>query len=74
MSKQERAEEASFDQVLGELAQIVESLEQSDLPLERSLEIFERGVVLSRSGQRMLDEAERRIEVLLNNGELEAMA
>ena len=45
----------------------MESLEQGDTPLEQALSTFERGVALSRLGARRLDEAERRIEVLMSD-------
>ena len=59
----------SFESSLKELEQIVEQLEAGDLPLERSLELFEQGVNLSRDCQRRLDEAERRVELLLKNND-----
>lgn len=57
--------EKSFESSLRELEEIVEQLEAGDLPLEASLELFERGVRLSRECQKRLDAAERRVEVLL---------
>lgn len=60
-------EEPSFEQVLARLQELVEQLEGGDLPLERSLTIFEEGVRLSRLGARRLDEAERRVEELLSD-------
>lgn len=61
----------SFEQILDRLSEVVEQLESGEAPLEQSLAIFEQGVTLSRLGGRRLDEAERRIEVLLNsNGEV----
>jgi exodeoxyribonuclease VII small subunit len=59
----------SFESALKELEQIVEQLEAGDLPLERSLELFEQGVKLSRDCQQRLDEAENRVELLLKNGD-----
>ena len=56
--------EKSFESSLEELERIVQQLEAGDLPLERSLELFEQGVKLSRECQRRLDEAERRVEIL----------
>ena len=47
------------------LGQIVEKLEEGDLPLEQSLELFEEGVRLSRLAQERLDAAQQRIERLL---------
>ncbi|MFO0569876.1 MAG: exodeoxyribonuclease VII small subunit [Polyangiaceae bacterium] len=62
----ERAEEPSFENALERLSDIVEKLESGDLPLERSLELFEEGVRLARASQAKLDEAERRVEQLLS--------
>jgi exodeoxyribonuclease VII small subunit len=55
----------NFEAQLASLERIVRELERGDLPLERSLELFEQGVKLSRECQERLNEAERRIEVLL---------
>ena len=54
----------TFESSLEELERIVRELERGDLPLEKSLELFEQGVKLSRACQERLSEAERRIEVL----------
>jgi exodeoxyribonuclease VII small subunit len=59
--------EIDFEAALRELEQIVEQLEAGDLPLERSLALFEQGVRLSRDCQKRLDEAERRVEILLKD-------
>lgn len=58
-------EPASFEESTRRLAQIVAELEGGDLPLERSLALFEEGVRLARSAEERLDRAERRIEELL---------
>jgi len=57
----------NFEAQLAQLERIVRELERGDLPLERSLELFEQGVRLSRECQERLNEAERRIEVLLRD-------
>ena len=57
--------EKTFETSLKELEQIVEQLEAGDFPLEQSLELFEQGVKLSRDCQKRLDEADRRVEILL---------
>jgi exodeoxyribonuclease VII small subunit len=57
----------NFESSLKELEKIVEQLEAGDLPLERSLELFEQGVKLSRDCQKRLDEAERKVELLLKD-------
>jgi len=58
--------EPSFEVSLARLGEIVEQLESGELPLERSLELFEEGVRLSRASQAKLDQAERRVEELLS--------
>ncbi len=57
--------ELAFEDSARRLAEIVVELEGGELPLERSLELFEEGVRLARAAQRRLDEAERRVEELL---------
>lgn len=56
---------ASFEESTRRLAKIVEQLESGDLPLERSLSLFEEGVRLARIAQERLDRAERRVEELM---------
>lgn len=63
------AEAQNFETQLASLERIVRELERGDLPLEQSLELFEQGVRLSRECQERLNEAERRIEVLLRAGD-----
>ena len=71
MPKREQARSAApnFEAQLASLERIVRELERGDLPLEQSLELFEQGVRLSRECQERLNEAERRIEVLLRGGD-----
>jgi exodeoxyribonuclease VII small subunit len=59
-----------FETAIAELESIVKKLEEGDLALEQSLALFERGVELSRFCHARLEEAERRIEVLNERGEL----
>jgi exodeoxyribonuclease VII small subunit len=59
-----------FESALAELESVVKTLEQGDLPLERSLELFERGVQLARFCHTRIEEAERRVELLTERGEL----
>ena len=63
--KKTEAQSQNFEASLAALEKIVRELERGELPLEKSLELFERGVRLSRECQERLQEAERRIEVLL---------
>ena len=61
-----------FESAIGELETIVKTLEAGDLSLEQSLQLFERGVELSRFCHTRLEDAERRIEILSQSGEREA--
>jgi exodeoxyribonuclease VII small subunit len=59
-----------FESAIAELEQIVKTLEEGDLSLEKSLELFERGVQLSRFCHSTLEQAERRVEILTDRGEI----
>jgi exodeoxyribonuclease VII small subunit len=59
-----------FETAIAELETIVSKLEQGDLALEQSLALFERGVQLSRFCHARLEDAERRIEILTERGEV----
>jgi len=59
----------TFETSLEELERIVHELEQGELSLEKSLELFEQGVKLSRECQERLNQAERRIEILLRDNQ-----
>lgn len=58
-----------FESALAELEQLVKQLENGDQTLEKSLDLFERGIELSRYCHTQLEAAERRIEVLDDRGE-----
>ena len=60
-----------FEAALTELDAIVKKLEDGDIPLEQSLQLFERGVQLSRFCHARLEEAEHRIEILNERGQLQ---
>ena len=54
-----------FEDALNKLEKIVSKLEEGDIPLEESLKLFEEGIRLSRVCNQKLDEAERKVEILL---------
>lgn len=63
----------SFESCLQELESVVKELEAGDLPLERSLALFEKGIELSNTCRQQLEEAETRVEMLIKkNGKLQA--
>ncbi|MBC2713370.1 MAG: exodeoxyribonuclease VII small subunit [Desulfosarcina sp.] len=55
----------SFEKAINDLEKIVKALESGDLPLEKSLEKFETGIKLSRYCAETLDEAEKRVTLLM---------
>ena len=61
-----------FEAALTELESLVTTLEDGNLSLERSLELFERGVKLSRYCHAKLEEADKRIEVRTDQGEVQS--
>ena len=67
MPTQKAAKETppDFELAMRDLEELVERLEQGDLPLEESLAAFERGVMLTRACQTALKEAEQKVEILL---------
>ena len=56
-----------FEQVMARLETIVEELERGELPLDESLKIFEEGIRLSKTCLKMLNEAERKVEILVQD-------
>lgn len=59
-----------FESALAELDSIVKKMEEGDQTLETSMELYERGLQLSRFCHSKLEEAERRVEILNERGEI----
>lgn len=59
-----------FEAAITELESIVKKLEDGELTLEQSLELYERGVTLSRYCHGRIEQAEKRIEILTEGGSL----
>lgn len=62
-----------FENSLNKLEDIVKKLEEGDVTLDESLSLFEQGIKLSKVCQKMLDDAEKKVSVLMSNddGEME---
>lgn len=56
----------SFEQSLSQLTEVVEKMEQGNLPLDQALAAFEEGILLTRSCQSALAEAEQKVSILLS--------
>lgn len=61
--------EGGFEEALERLEEIVERMEQGDLALEEAMSLFEEGVKLGQACQKRLDEAERKISILLERAD-----
>jgi len=57
--------ENTFEQSLKDLEQVVLELEKGDLSLDKAIENFERGIELSKTCNKKLDEAEKKINILV---------
>ena len=66
---EETAPQPGFEAGIEELERIVKEMESGDLPLERALQLFEKGMELSAACRKQLEEAETRVEVLVRKGE-----
>lgn len=66
------AQKISFEKGIEELEEIVKKLESGDATLDETLKLFERGIRLSAQCNKLLDEAEQKVTVLLreNDGKL----
>jgi len=76
MAKREKkeSEELSFEEALERLETLVESLEEGELPLEEAIATFEEGTRLKKICLERLRDAERKIELLVEDSEGELSA
>jgi len=65
MPRKTSKKQPDFETALVELETLVENLEQGDISLEESLTLFERGVTLTRHCQASLQQAEQKVQILL---------
>ena len=68
MSKVKEEKREPFEKILDKIEGVVRSLDSNELPLDDALKLFEEGISLSRQGSARLEEAERRIEEILDDG------
>jgi exodeoxyribonuclease VII small subunit len=65
----DHVQDPGFEARLAELEALVDTLERGELTLEASLAAFERGVLLTRTCQKILDVAEQRVRILTSSAE-----
>jgi len=68
MAQEPDKTEVTFEQSLADLEGVVKELEKPDVPLEKALELFEKGVKLSETCRKQLADAETRVEILMKKG------
>jgi exodeoxyribonuclease VII small subunit len=57
----------SFEEAIRELEMIVDMLEKGEMPLEKALDAFQKGIELSRYCSRALDDVEKKIHILVED-------
>ncbi|MCX8129030.1 MAG: exodeoxyribonuclease VII small subunit [Clostridia bacterium] len=57
----------SFEDAINELEEVVEKLEKGELPLDESIEVFQKGIELSKYCSKRLDEVEKKITLLVED-------
>lgn len=62
-------EEMNFEEAIKELEKITTELEKGDLNLEESVKKFEEGIKLSKKCNSIIEDAERKINILLQKGD-----
>ncbi|MFK5983939.1 MAG: exodeoxyribonuclease VII small subunit [Pseudomonadota bacterium] len=69
--KKSTATVVDFEQSFTQLESIVASLENSELPLDEALKIFEQGIKLTGHCQKALNKAEQKVQVLMKNSNMQ---
>ena len=67
MKKKESAD--SYEKIFDHLEKIVQKMDSGDIPLEKSLELFETGMNLIKDGKEKLDNAEARVKKLIKDSD-----
>ena len=64
MGSEKKIEDMSFEEGIAELESLSQQMSKSGLSLEESLKVYERGVKLSKHCKKLLDTAQKKIQVL----------
>ncbi len=67
--EEKEIEQKGFEELMAELKEIVESLEDKDIPLEKAISMFEEGMKISKRCSELLNQAEKRVKILLRDQE-----
>ena len=61
----------SYEKIFNELEKIVHKMDSGDISLEKSMELFEKGMNLIKDGKEKLDQAEARVKTLIDESDSE---
>lgn len=61
----EHEQEKTFEEAMGEMEKIVERLEQGDVPLEEAIDLFQKGMTLSKTCHQKLQKVEEKMDQIL---------
>ena len=64
----------SYEKIFDDLESIVQKMDSGDIPLEKSLELFEKGMSLIQEGKDRLVQAEARVKALINKSDSKSKA
>lgn len=64
-----KKEEIDFEKLIEELEEITNKLEKEGLSLDESVKLFEKGIKISKQCNEKLEDAEKRITILINNND-----
>ncbi|MBN1151355.1 exodeoxyribonuclease VII small subunit [candidate division WOR-3 bacterium] len=67
----EKPKKMTFEKMMSRIGEIVEALENPELPLEKSIELFEEGMNLIKSTRSYLSEAEKKIRIISEDDKIE---
>lgn len=70
-SDAEQSSQINFETSLEQLEQLVQQIENGDLTLQQSLEVFEQGIKLTKQCQKALEQAEQKVKILTADESLE---
>lgn len=74
MAKVQSDEPSSYETAMTELESLIAQMENGQLPLEASLHAYQRGTVLIKYCQRMLEKVDQQVKVLEADGQLRALS
>jgi exodeoxyribonuclease VII small subunit len=73
VNKKPETETPQLEASLAEISALIEKMEHGQLTLEESLKYFERGIKLVRACQKMLEQAEQKVQILIQNNQQEKL-